>query len=1006
MKSFSLPEKRIVSAAIFVLELIMFRLSSGPLSLELLPAWHRWSGRLGTALFAAFALVSAAIFLLRLSGREKHRIFELWGLVCLFLSNTLYAAEPRIQAALAVLLMLSLAHDGLFSGPGASAAVIAVFLVCMMLAALLVPVMARIEKPELYTDLENFWMDLFETRSGGSGASEPKPKPESWGGIPDNMITNDPFPGDDDTLICEIRSTYPLELLRVFSCGEYDTQSHSFSILDDPAGDPEGRSPSEDYFRQALSGRRKLPERAVITDMRPEGSMLLSPYCSFAADSEGILGFGDRFIYRNAAFSSGSLLYSFDPELSYGVSSSAYAELAEEEYLRLPEGFMEKLARFISERRIDRLDLRGRISAVEELLSREYSYSSAPPELPEGEDPVIWFLLESRTGHSKHFAAARVFLYRAAGIPARYSFGYEPQAYGNTESELHEGGEASEYKEGGAAGYEGGDTSGNESGGAAGYESCEAKVYRRDARAFCEIFVDGAWRLPAEVMMDEEDEKTPRPDPDADQEPSDGEAPIRLADGYDISHLRGSASMLGAYEGGHTHAIPGYPLDEDDDTVVLVVDTDAAVSYIRAYAAGDYDPASGSFSIDSGRGSWTGPDGISLGEYAAEAFMSDEGVEKLAEKHAGENRGYGEAYGFRVFNLFAPRYIYSPVLTVSRNGLAGDSIQSFGMTGDRYIVPISGSSASVYEDYTLLVGGTPNGPDDVYTGYAVSEYTRLPDRLSYELRSFLTSKGVDPDSPDKGALIDSVRSILSGYEYTGQIDVIPEGEDPVMWFLTVSRSGYCQHFAAAGTLLLRACGIPARFVSGYFREIPAGSVAEIRVRDAHAWTEVYDGSGWKLAEMCVGAPAEGQRLPEGLRAEELTYELPPSGAEGDAIDGSLILSYLIPLCALLLAAALALFVRRNRPDSMQLAYIRYRYISKYYYISEETERLLGKISYSREGASSDDLKALDKRFSDARSLLLFRKKYLSYALSMVQYAFWYMKETLRKFLNSDKKAAA
>ena len=83
----------------------------------------------------------------------------------------------------------------------------------------------------------------------------------------------------------------------------------------------------------------------------------------------------------------------------------------------------------------------------------------------------------------------------------------------------------------------------------------------------------------------------------------------------------------------------------------------------------------------------------------------------------------------------------------------------------------------------------------------------------------------------------------------------PEGEDFVDYFLNESRTGYCVHYATAGTLILRLYGIPARYVTGYTVDIPSSGEAEILDSDAHAWVEIYlDGYGWYPVEM---TPASG-----------------------------------------------------------------------------------------------------------------------------------------------------
>ena len=72
--------------------------------------------------------------------------------------------------------------------------------------------------------------------------------------------------------------------------------------------------------------------------------------------------------------------------------------------------------------------------------------------------------------------------------------------------------------------------------------------------------------------------------------------------------------------------------------------------------------------------------------------------------------------------------------------------------------------------------------------------------------------------------------------------------DPVDEFLFRTRKGFCEHYAAAFTVLMRAAGIPARIVLGYQggRVNPVGGYLIVRQRDAHAWTEVWLGGdrGW------------------------------------------------------------------------------------------------------------------------------------------------------------------
>jgi len=72
-------------------------------------------------------------------------------------------------------------------------------------------------------------------------------------------------------------------------------------------------------------------------------------------------------------------------------------------------------------------------------------------------------------------------------------------------------------------------------------------------------------------------------------------------------------------------------------------------------------------------------------------------------------------------------------------------------------------------------------------------------------------------------------------------------DDPIDEFLFETRKGFCEHYAAAFTVLMRAAGIPARIVTGYLggNVNPIGNYLIVRQRDAHAWSEVWlQDKGW------------------------------------------------------------------------------------------------------------------------------------------------------------------
>ena len=75
----------------------------------------------------------------------------------------------------------------------------------------------------------------------------------------------------------------------------------------------------------------------------------------------------------------------------------------------------------------------------------------------------------------------------------------------------------------------------------------------------------------------------------------------------------------------------------------------------------------------------------------------------------------------------------------------------------------------------------------------------------------------------------------------------PLGAYPVDGFLFDTRRGFCEHYASAFAVLLRAAGIPARVVTGYQggEMNPRGNYMIVRQSDAHAWTEVLLDGRWQ-----------------------------------------------------------------------------------------------------------------------------------------------------------------
>ncbi|MBI5085817.1 MAG: DUF3488 domain-containing protein [Acidobacteria bacterium] len=69
-----------------------------------------------------------------------------------------------------------------------------------------------------------------------------------------------------------------------------------------------------------------------------------------------------------------------------------------------------------------------RARAVEEFLRTQYRYSLTPLDR-EVDDPLAYFLFESRQGHCEYFASAMAVLLRAVWVPARVATGFQGGSY-------------------------------------------------------------------------------------------------------------------------------------------------------------------------------------------------------------------------------------------------------------------------------------------------------------------------------------------------------------------------------------------------------------------------------------------------------------------------------------------------------------------------------------------------------------------------------------------------
>ncbi len=128
-----------------------------------------------------------------------------------------------------------------------------------------------------------------------------------------------------------------------------------------------------------------------------------------------------------------------------------------------------------------------------------------------------------------------------------------------------------------------------------------------------------------------------------------------------------------------------------------------------------------------------------------------------------------------------------------------------------------------------------------------------------------------PAAPAKASAVSGY--LRENYRYS-LTEVQPRSAvDPIVQFLRSKHAAHCEYFATATVLLLRASGVPARYVTGYvtseYSDEEANWVA--RNRDAHAWVEAYDDitGHWFPVESTPGRTYESLSL-EGANSDFFT----------------------------------------------------------------------------------------------------------------------------------------
>jgi transglutaminase-like putative cysteine protease len=165
-------------------------------------------------------------------------------------------------------------------------------------------------------------------------------------------------------------------------------------------------------------------------------------------------------------------------------------------------------------------------------------------------------------------------------------------------------------------------------------------------------------------------------------------------------------------------------------------------------------------------------------------------------------------------------------------------------------------------------------PVDQRMAYEAASYTsyRVNPEMTPYFRSWYTGlpTGSNPRTAELARTMRAaansdetyVRAVLARFhneEYFYTLEPPPLGSNPVDRFMFDTQQGFCEHYASAFAVMMRAVGIPSRIVLGYQggEMNPLGDYMIVRQSDAHAWTEIWlPDRGWHRVDPTAAVAPE------------------------------------------------------------------------------------------------------------------------------------------------------
>ena len=393
-----------------------------------------------------------------------------------------------------------------------------------------------------------------------------------------------------------------------------------------------------------------------------------------------------------------------------------YSEYVHQMYLTLDVQTLAYMQGVIAEQGFDASDP-GIVYAVAKYIQNAAEYDLKYDRALDDEPNVaIAFLETYQSGVCVHYASAATLLYRALGIPARYTEGFMVET------------KAGEFVD-----------------------------IKTPGHAWVEVYIDGLGWVQVEVTGAME------------QEPG----PVgSMGDGNEEISKKPTSGIPGL----------GY---------VRIYSDISASYYLRSAVSGEY----------TGSG------------FKAAPIYKGEINPMLLAGLALQNSGH-VSHTIAIDGVSSPFIGYYVV-----SGLNPGSNDPTMVDGNVYYYDI------INTDYGTFMSGVSmpaqwTAEEERYYEFVKANYLQIPDSTKEALLQIAAENGLSADDPN--IISDVLDFVKNAAPYDLDFAPFPEDCDIAVYFLTEAESGICQHYATSATMLYRALGIPARYVTGYVPTSVAG----------------------------------------------------------------------------------------------------------------------------------------------------------------------------------------